>query len=92
MEARPHLWVGSLGDVIHLSFSFQGQKGDPGLSPGKARRGPKVKWHRDHVVFQALCLHVEGVHTAAMSSTAARVDLGLDLKTWTLDSGLKWVS
>lgn len=29
--------------VINSSLSFQGQKGDPGLSPGKARNGQKVK-------------------------------------------------
>lgn len=43
MEAEPHPWAGSLDDVINLSFSFQGQKGDPGLSPGKARNGQKVR-------------------------------------------------
>lgn len=43
MEAEPHLWAGSLDYVINLSFSFQGQKGDPGFSPGKARNGQKVR-------------------------------------------------
>lgn len=43
MEAEPHLWAGSLDYVINLSFSLQGQKGDPGFSPGKARNGQKVR-------------------------------------------------
>lgn len=45
MEAEPHLWAGPLDYVANVSFSFQGQKGDPGLSPGKARSGQKVSCH-----------------------------------------------
>lgn len=43
MEAKPRLWAGPLDYVTNVSFSFQGQKGDPGLSPGKARNGQKVR-------------------------------------------------
>lgn len=49
MKAKQCLWAGSLDYVINLSFFlFQGQKGDPGLSPGKARSGQKVRLTRLH--------------------------------------------
>lgn len=48
MKAKQYLWAGYLDYVINLSFLFQGQKGDPGLSPGKARSGQKVRLTRLH--------------------------------------------
>lgn len=71
MEAEPHLWAGPLDYVTNVSFSFQGQKGDPGLSPGKARNGQKVRCHPEAVVGFQNCAHTQGVCTAATSIPAA---------------------
>lgn len=59
MEAAPHLWAGPLDYVTNVSFSFQGQKGDPGLSPGKARNGQKVRCHPKAI---DLCTHTGSLY------------------------------
>lgn len=77
MEAKPHLWAGPLDYVTNVSFSFQGQKGDPGLSPGKARNGQKVRCPRGHGGLLELRAHTGALYCSHKhASCSARLRLG----------------